>query len=490
MLALCFLCMSVAASTAGIPVAVFPFQELGEGRNDANLYFSGILAQRLVNSGNEIIGLDTVIDFMSNNRIRTVGYLETLNISQVRRDLGAAFVLLGTVSQRKEKPEPSMGLTLNLVRTSDARTVWTYVGSVSTGEERRVLGIGEPQSTNELQYLLLDEIVEQWPWQIINDAQQARSINIDTALLEPKHVRPGDEVHGRVRFRGSWSAEQTPRVYFRADDQLYPATASADGIYFEATWIAGEENGRIPVNLFLKWPHYDRTETLLMGDYLIDGTPPIFELDFRGTKLLEGVPVFTGKLVIVPRMIVRKAISRWRLAFYYSNEENDSVGEMDGIGNLPRSFTWAGPSKLSYGDGFYKVVLEAWDMAGNVASASRVVELKKGLPQVDLSLDRSGEEMIIDLEYDGKVPLRYWRLEMWTREGKILTQSEGKDLPVKIEVGLPGSDQDQEIRGILFYQDVFGAKVSRKVQELLPDFKKKTKKKSPAGISESWVDEF
>jgi hypothetical protein len=362
------------------------------------------------------------------------------------------------------------------------------------------MAIGEPQSTDDLQYMLLDEIVENWPWQIINDAQQARTINIDSALLEPRHVRPGDPVHLRVRFGSAWPAELTPRVYFKADDQLYPATASADGLTFEATWVAGEENGRIPVNLFLEWPYYGRTETALLGDYLIDGTPPLFELDLGGTKLIDGVPVFTGKLVILPRMIVRKAISRWHLAFYYGDEElgADNVGEMDGTGNLPRSLTWSGPDKLSQGDGEYTVVLEAWDMAGNIAKASRIVEMRKTLAKVDLVLERSDEEVTLGLEYNGKVPLRYWRLEMWTREGKILTQSEGVDLPVRIGVELPDSDsiEGQEIKGFLFYEDIFGAESRRKIEELLPELMKKPKtkgqgeEKSPAGISEKWVDDF
>jgi hypothetical protein len=137
-------------------------------------------------------------------------------------------------------------------------------------------------------------------------------------------------------------------------------------------------------------------------------------------------------------------------------------------------------------------------MAGNIAKASRIVEMRKTLAKVDLVLERNDEEVTLGLEYNGKVPLRYWRLEMWTREGKILTQSEGVDLPVKIGVELPDSDsiEGQEIKGFLFYEDIFGAESRRKIEELLPELKKKPKtkgqgeEKSPAGISEKWVDDF
>ncbi len=487
-LAVCFIC-APAIAPASVPVAVFPLQELGEGRNDANIPFTEVLAERLADSGNEIIGLDTIIAFMANNRIRHVGYLENLHISWARRDLGAAFVLLGTVTQRKENREPSMGLTLNLVRTSDLRTIWTYAGSVSTGEERRLLGIGEPQSVSELQSLLLDEIMEQWPWEIVNDEHQLGSFSIDSAVLEPEYVRPGGEVHSLVRLANTWAAGQAPRVFFKADEQLYPATISADGHTYEGDWVAGEENGRVPVTLLLEWPHYGRTETALLGNYLIDGTQPLIEVELRGTKLLDGKQVFNRQLIILPRMLIRKPLARWRLAFYV--EGNSRVADMDGTGNLPESFIWTGRENI--GDGLYEIVVEVWDKAGNTARASQWAEMNRSLPDVDLALSKSEDKMVVELNHDNKVPLKYWRLEMWTKEGKILTQSEGRELPVKIGIELPDPDKKSEIRGVLFYQDVLGKEVRRKVEDLLPKLSEDTeavKKKKSKGISENWVDEF
>jgi TolB-like protein len=95
-----------------------------------------VLAEYLAQNNNEIIGPDTVIAFMANNRIRNVGYLESFDVFRVRDELRAGFVLLGTIMQQKERPEPTMALALYLVRTSDARTVWSYNGSVTTSEER------------------------------------------------------------------------------------------------------------------------------------------------------------------------------------------------------------------------------------------------------------------------------------------------------------------------------------------------------------------
>jgi hypothetical protein len=119
--------------------------------------------------------------------------------------------------------------------------------------------------------------------------------------------------------------------------------------------------------------------------------------------------------------------------------------------------------------------------------------MNRSLPQVALALDRNEEETVVDLAYDGKVPLKNWRLEMWTKEGRILTQAEGEELPARIGVELPESGQDQEVSGWLFYQDELGNKVRRKIENLfgeLGNTPEAKDKKEPTSISESWVDEF
>lgn len=485
----CVLLPGLAA--AGAPVAVFPLQELGEGRNEVNLPFTRVLADYLAESGNDITSLETVIDFMANNRIRTVGRLETFYISKVREDLGAAFVLLGTVTQRKERPQPIMGVTLSLVRTNDARTVWSYADSISTGDERRVLAIGEPQSVADLQLLLLEDVAEHWPWEIINEVQQTGTLSIDSIVLQPTKVRPGDEVHALVRLRNNLPAGRVPRVFFKADDQLYAATATIDGRSFEATWIAGEKNGRFQVSLVLEWPLYGRTESALLGTYEVDGTPPLLEIDLRGSRLEDGIPVFRSELAIIPKLMVREPLDRWRLSFF--SEKGKLTGAVDGKGNMPKRFIWTGRGNFGeIEDGTYKVELEAWDQAGNSAKASGKAVLDRRLPRVDMALTKSDEGMVVDLEQKGKVPLAYWRMEMWTKEGKLLTQAEGQELPVQIGIDLPAAEQNQEFQGFLFVEDVLGNRVRKKVKDLLPKVEPeaKAKEEKAKGISEKWVNEF
>ena len=121
-----------------------------------------------------------------------------------------------------------------------------------------------------------------------------------------------------------------------------------------------------------------------------------------------------------------------------------------------------------------------------------LAEYNKALPKVDLALSQKQDQLIMDVEYASKVPLRYWRLEMWTKEGRLLTEAEGNELPVKVGFKPPDAALNQEITGFVFLQDAFGKQSRVKVEDLLPELKKTRQKKEekPTGISENWVDEF
>jgi len=480
------------SAAAAVQVAIFPLQELEDGRHDANLPLTEMLADKLTAIGNDITDVNTVIAFMANYRIRIVGSLETFDFSRVKLDLGVPFVLLGTITQRKTYPTPSLGLTLNLVRTSDARTLWSYTGSFNTSSERRVLGINEPQTTEDLQDLLLDEISVQWPWEIVEAPQPGGSIKIDSSMLYPQYVRTGDEIYTQVRLRDISLGPQAPRIYFKALDQLYPATVSLDGVTYKSTWFAGENDGRIPVNLLLEWPEYGRSEESLLGTYIVDNTAPLFEIELKGSAVHEDITVFRNQVEIIPRPLIHKPVARWRLAFY--DEQTIKVGEMTGTGRLPPRFVWkgAGNSEKVVQDGVYQVVIDAWDKAGNFATASRMVEKDQRISEVNLVADKSEKGMVVDLSLNGPVPLAFWRLELWTREGRLLTQSTGKELPVQFDLDIPEAEQNENIEGFLFYQDVLGKQVRKKLKNLFPDDDKELvkKKKKRATISVEWVDEF
>jgi hypothetical protein len=480
------------APAAGVPIAIFPLQDFSAGQNDVDLNMAKVLSEALKQSGNEIIDVDTVIAFMANNRIRTVGQLEMFDAFRVRDQLGAGLVLLGTVTQRKKRPDPTLALTLSLVRTSDARTIWSYAGSVTTGSERKMLGIGELSSTEEMQPFLLEEMLGKWPWQRINEVQTVGAVNLDTITIAPSTAQPGRDIRCRVNVRDTWPANWAPHIFFKVDDQIYPATVSNDGKTIEGTWVAGKEDDRYTVYLVLEWALYRRSEVLRLGDYVVDGAPPLVEVQLKGGTTYEGRQVFNRDVVIVPSLIVPKPLERWRLSVNYKTDMGDDhhVGDMTGYGKLPETYVWTG--RGYYGDGIYEFVVEAWDVAGNSGKGSSKAEYHRALPQAGLTLAEKDDGMVVDVDYVGKVPLRYWKIEMWTNEGRLIAESEGKKLPVQVEFAKHEALKEQAITGFVFLEDMLGKTSRVKIEDLLPELNKakKPKEKKSTSVSESWVDDF
>jgi len=332
-----------------------------------------------------------------------------------------------------------------------------------------------------------------WPGDTLNQ-QQSRGASIDSVVLGPRQVAPGAEVHCSVRLRNLWLENRAPRIFLKADDQIYAASLSPGSNTYEASWIAGQEDGRFPVTLILEWPLYGRTETVQLGYYLVDGLQPLIALDLKGAVLEGDLPIFRDEVAMVPRRLIRKPIARWRIAF--RNKDDVVVAEQKTEGELPDTLIWRGRTTLGGMEtkGVYQVLLEVWDEAGNKASATTRFELSKKAPWVKVAAAKEGKKVTVDLnEHDNKIPLAFWRLEMWSKEGKLLKTAEGKDLPAQVGMELPTAAEGQDIEGTLVVQDVLGNKARRALKNLLvppePE-KKKGEVIEEKTATKAWVEEF
>jgi hypothetical protein len=147
---------------------------------------------------------------------------------------------------------------------------------------------------------------------------------------------------------------------------------------------------------------------------------------------------------------------------------------------------------MGVGEGIYRVIFEVWDEAGNTATASREFEWKSVPPEVAVVAEKKGEEMVIGLQRDDKVPLAYWRLEVWSEEGRLLKTAEGQELPPEVTVELKAGEPDQKIEGILEIQDILGNKARQEIKDFFPPASGKEAGKEPAAKSatETWVNDF
>ncbi len=483
------LCVFVvpASAIASMTVAVFPIEDLSLGQNGVNQTASELIAWELHEKGLEVIAADAVMGFMARNRVRWLGYLDTKYILMAKEELGADLVLLGTMTNRDVSREPILGLTLYLVRTDDGRTLWTGVGGTSKEDVINLLGIAEP---DDLLPLLTKNVLRSWPDEYQFAVEKQPILEIEKVAIGPEHVRRGEEVRCSITLRQKFPENSGPRVFYKAGGRVHLAKESDDGYTYNASWQVSSSDGRYPVTMVMNWPT-GRKKVTFLGAFNVDSTPPEMVLNLKGIKL-EGTVAFRDRVIIMPKLLSREAVSRWQIAV------EDASGEAQmkraGYGNLPSRFVWNGKNRQGWPaeEGVYNVVIKAWDLADNLAVSSEQVALARTPPAMVLEAKNKGRDMVVDLSHEGKVPIAFWRMEMRSKDGEIIKVAEGRDLPVRMDV--PLADQDSETRKVectITIKDVLGNLTKEKIQDLALYAKSKIKDEEANKESKSsWVEEF
>ena len=142
-------------------IAVFPVDDLSLGINSFNMLVTRYLSYKTAAKGLNVIQEQDVIAFMASKRIHWLGYLDTENILQTKETLGADLILFGTIIV--EKQSSSYGLILNMVRTIDAKTIWTSSGGLSLADNQHLLGLNRPTKLEELWPILVNNVLASWP---------------------------------------------------------------------------------------------------------------------------------------------------------------------------------------------------------------------------------------------------------------------------------------------------------------------------------------
>jgi hypothetical protein len=82
---------------------------------------------------------------------------------------------------------------------------------------------------------------------------------------------------------------------------------------------------------------------------------------------------------------------------------------------------------------------------------------------------------------------------MWSEEGRLLSQAEGRELPAQLNMDLPGIEAESKIGGILVTQDVLGNKSRQEISDFFPKAAAgsatETEEESKSA-TETWVNEF
>ncbi|MDH5298055.1 MAG: hypothetical protein OEV91_03470, partial [Desulfobulbaceae bacterium] len=259
--------------------------------------------------------------------------------------------------------------------------------------------------------------------------------------------------------------------------------------YHDASWQEDGPDGRYPVSMIIAWPD-GRQETTLLGSYFVDNQPPTLDLELKGF-IVEGKTTFRDRLVIIPLLQIREPMNRWQITF--ENNDGKILLKQEGESLPPERLFWRGQDNEGnpFPEGDYKITMQVWDQAENMATASQSVAVHRLPPKLTVNAKIIGNELEIDLQHEGEIPIAFWRMELRVGSGIPLKLAEGSNLPARISIPLPADTGKDPIKGVALAQDILGNKSKIKIDDVMALTRPATEQAGEAKkTDESWVDEF
>ncbi len=448
-------------------VAVLPMEDLSQGGNGLNLAITRQVRDAMARKGFAMVDHDEVIAFMVRNRVRWLGYLGSQYVRRLHDELGVDYLLLGSVNQRRDKKPFTLGLTLQLIRTSDFQIVWAHSAESCGADEIGLLGVSSPRAIEEIEDRVVRQALLTVP--VPEELHKGRPLDIhdriESVFIGPEILRPGEMVRCRIKLSSSPATLFNTRVSVFVDERIVEAAYQKDENSFVASWPAAQKNDRYPVSVAISQPG-SRDREVLVGSYLVDGQMPAVALKLKGQEL-NGIVVLQKNVAIMAVMEHPEPISRWLMTV--RDASGNEIMADDGRNGLPPRFSWWGQSKSGalVEDGFYTIDLTVWDRAGNSASAEQAIRVIRREPQMLVAMKEQGKSLTLNLEYDGEIPLAYWRLEILNQDGDIISESSGTEDTGDLVVSLAAVD-GRNISYRLYAQDMLGNRLRRDVAAMVP----------------------
>nr|MBF0220887.1 hypothetical protein [Desulfobulbaceae bacterium] len=498
LLTACMWCGNASAIT----VAVFPVDDLSMGHNSVNKEISQFLVDEISKKGVEIIEPQKIFEYMSQKNIKQVGHLETKDIMGARVALSADLVILASVCQKSLDPS-ALGVSIQLIRTSDGKTIWANTAAVSRGSEQRFLGTKTPKTIDDIKPIVASKLFSGWPADLdftagqelaglqVAAVKETTYLEVDSVFFSPKVVRPGQEVKCTIRFKSTANQSSAAKVFIKVGNRVHLAS-SDDGVYYNAAWVgSGSKQGSsveiamnessptvlnevwsgdvvdadYPVSLILDWPSGKRDESFL-GSYVVDSRPPDVSMRVQG-KVINGMVSFRDEIPITIHFKRSEPVKKWE--FEVVDKNGDTVLRERGS-SMPPDFKWRGQNgkNLRSDSGIYTISMKVWDRAGNVGVARENVRLLDLKPVVAINIEKSDNNTLYaSLISNDNIPVMSWRMELWDHDNQLLKTFKGQTLPVKFSLPTFNDSVDKEkIACILKVDDLLGSKSFTKYKNI------------------------
>ncbi len=468
-------------------IAFFPLLDLSEGPNGINSPLTERVRQELLSRGKKLIPAEEIMHFLVLNRIRTLGKLTGYQISLIRKDLEADFVLQGTVCQINDGEKPLLSLNLQLSRTSDEHIIWAQTENLSYADLTSLLALDDPSNLEDLYEPFFTGLFASLPEDIAVGGKSLDTLNIDTVIIQPKYLRPGEKVSCKIKLHSPLDEETAqPDLAILASGQEYPLTLDEEGYYLQTSWPAEQDAGSYPITLVAHGP--SKTSRIgVVGSYSVDVQEPGARLFVKGTER-DGEILFSDKLIIIPSTLEPEPIIRWEITVL--DDEEEAVVIMGSSGHIPRRLTWKGKTTLGTmaSPGEYLIIFKVWDRAERESSTQKKVFFRPEPPEILLEVNQNQDQLMVDIDNITNTPLNYWWAKFYEKDGRLLKLVQGTELPVTVELDLI-SEPEPKIQCLLTARDILG----NQSEQNIPNLFKLTGDEledEESSIETEWVEEF
>lgn len=468
-------------------IAFFPLLDLSADPNGTNTPLTEKVRQELIKRGKTLTPAEDIMHFLVRNRIRTLGKLTSYQTSLIRKELGADLVLQGTVCQVDEGDTPLLSLNLQLSRTSDDQIIWARTEHLYHSDLTSFLGLEDPQNLEDLYEPFFTSLFSTLPEHSDLGGKAFDTLNIDTVIISPKYLRPGEKVSCKIKMHTPLDEKAIqPQLILWVGGQEYPLVLDEEGYYLQTSWPAEENAGSYPVTLKANWPSGIMQQGVV-GSYSVDVQEAGVELHLIGTEL-DGEILFSNKLIIIPKLLEPEPITRWEITV--TDEEEEAIVIMTESGHVPRRITWQGKTSLGgmAAPGNYWITFKVWDRAQRESSAEAEVQFRPEAPVFEVEVTQDEERVTVDLDNIVNIPLIYWWAKFYGEDGHLLKLAQGTELPAAIELeDIP--DSEYKIQCLLTARDILGNQSQQNIPNLFKLAESEVDQEE-LSIETEWIEEF
>ncbi len=435
-------------------VAVFPLLDLTRDANGVNFTLTESIRRKAVEDGFEVIPENEIMDFMVRNRIRSLGTLSSYELTQLRKELGAEFALLGTVCQLADMPTAKISMSLQLVRTSDETTVWSKISDLHKDDLISLLGLTDPETLDDLYQEYFSSVFDAVPQLAGEESSVKPFVNLMFVDMRPQYVKPGEKIELMARFYSGLEKGRQPKFYLDIAGERSDVEVDEDAHFINTSFLANDMSGAYNVTLVAEFPSGEE-QFLDLGEYTVDAKPPELSVRLIGTEV-DGDVYFTRSLIIMSKLPIPERLSMWEVVVL--DDFEDAIVTQTGAGKLPERITWNGrdDNLEVVPDGRYRIRVTIWDLAKNKVQVEAHAFHRHLRPEVYFYASRSDDIVTVELENQVDYPLAYWFAKVYKNDGTLVTSQVGNLLPPSLEFRVEGMNEIENLEFIFAARDIYG----------------------------------